>query len=256
MGYFSQRKKHARQNMFMLISLVILAIIYLLLWLDDGSSSFLKSLRHAQFHFYLYNLFLVLYTLFHRHLAYMCLAIMLLFCNYGSLAKSALLFFNHEPEGFNQLEVSYHKGEQNYLPTNGKYTITHQGKLELSPHLSAAFAGIENQQDKTIMLINLDFSKKYEAEYQTAFHNLEKFVMAQNGPVVIVGDFGIPSWDILFREFLTDTGLSVKNRILFTDGKSSFRFWFVPSINILGFDNFGIKSVSMKGQTFHIKLGY
>lgn len=242
--------------MFMLISLVILAIIYLLLWLDDGSSSFLKSLRHAQFHFYLYNLFLVLYTLFHRHLAYMCLAIMLLFCNYGSLAKSALLFFNHEPEGFNQLEVSYHKGEQNYLPTNGKYTITHQGKLELSPHLSAAFAGIENQQDKTIMLINLDFSKKYEAEYQTAFHNLEKFVMAQNGPVVIVGDFGIPSWDILFREFLTDTGLSVKNRILFTDGKSSFRFWFVPSINILGFDNFGIKSVSMKGQTFHIKLGY
>ena len=242
--------------MFMLISLVILAIIYLLLWLDDGSSSFLKSLRHAQFHFYLYNLFLVLYTLFHRHLAYMCLAIMLLFCNYGSLAKSALLFFNHEPEGFNQLEVSYHKGEQNYLPTDGKYTITHQGKLELSPHLSAAFAGIENQQDKTIMLINLDFSKKYEAEYQTAFHNLEKFVMAQNGPVVIVGDFGIPSWDILFREFLTDTGLSVKNRILFTDGKSSFRFWFVPSINILGFDNFGIKSVSMKGQIFHIKLGY
>ena len=242
--------------MFMLISLVILAIIYLLLWLDDGSSSFLKSLRHAQFHFYLYNLFLVLYTLFHRHLAYMCFAIMLLFCNYGSLAKSALLFFNHEPEGFNQLEVSYHKGEQNYLPTDGKYTITHQGKLELSPHLSAAFAGIENQQDKTIMLINLDFSKKYEAEYQTAFHNLEKFVMAQNGPVVIVGDFGIPSWDILFREFLTDTGLSVKNRILFTDGKSSFRFWFVPSINILGFDNFGIKAVSMKGQTFHIKLGY
>ena len=256
MGYFSQRKKHARQNMFMLISLVILAVIYFLLWLDDGTSSFLKSLRHAQFHFYLYNIFLVLYTLFHRHLAYMFFALMLMFCNYGSLAKSALLFFNHEPSGSEQLEVLYHKGEQNYLSVDNKNAIKHQGKLELSPHLSASFVGIEKHQDNLIMIINLDFPKKYEAEYQTALHNLEKFVVAQNGPVVIIGDFGIPSWDILFRDFLNKTDLSVKNRILFTDGKSSFRFWFVPSINILGFDNFGIKSMSMKGQNFHINLGY
>lgn len=254
MGYFSQRKKHARQNMFMQVSLVILAIIYFLLWFDDGTSSFFKTLRHAQFHFYLYNIFLVLYTIFHRQIIYSVLAVLLMFSNYGSLAKSARLFFNQEPAGFNRLNISYQKGEQNYLPLEGE-KIKKQGKLELSPHLTASFI-VTEKNESLITIINLDFLSKYEREYPTALRNLEKFVVAQNGPVIIIGDFGIPSWDILFRNFLNKTGLSVKNRILFTDGKSKFRFWLIPSINILGFDNIGIESISMTGQNFHIQLGY
>ncbi len=241
--------------MFMLVSLVILAIIYLLLWFDDGNNSFLQNLRHAQFHFYLYNLFLVLYTVFHRQILYSILALLLLFCNYGSLAKTARLFFNQEPAGLSRLDITYQKGEQNYLALANAQNIKTQGKLALSPHLTASFVGLE-EQSNLITVVNLDFSSKYKKEYPVALRNLAKFVMSQNGPVIIVGDFGIPSWDILFRDFLNKTGLSVKNRILFTDGKSAFRFWFVPSINILGFDNLGIASMKMTGQKFNIKLGY
>lgn len=254
MGYFSQRKKHARQNMFMLISLMVLAIVYFLLWFDDGTDSFFRYLRQGQFHFYLYNIFLLLYTLFHRHIIYAVFSIFLLFWNYGSLAQSARLFFNQEPKGLNHLEVTYQKGNQKYLPIV-ENNIKHQGKMELSPHLGASFVSVE-KQGTLITVVNLDFSKKYKPEIFTALQNLEKFVLAQNGPVIIIGDFGIPSWDVLFRKFLINTRLSVKNKVLFTDGKSPFCFWFVPTLNILGFDNVGIKDIYMKKQKLHINLGY
>ncbi len=255
MGYFSQRKKHARQKMFMLISLMILALYNFLLLFDSGTEEFFKDLRNIQFHAYLYTLFIVLYTIFHRQIAYTLCAILLVFWNYGSLAQSARIFFNQEPAGFNQLDISYKKGEQTYLPLKEEKNIEHKGKLKLSPHLSAAFIDIK-QQDKLITLISLDFSKKYEQEFPIAFQNLEKFVLMQNNPVILVGDFGIPSWNILFKTFLNKTSLSVKNRILFTDGKETFSFWFVPSINVLGFDNVGIKKISMQEKQFNIKLGY
>ena len=255
MGYFSQRKKHARQKIFMLISLMALSAIYILLCFDNGTDSHFKFLRQAQFHFYLYNIFLVIYTFCHRQALYTFLAIMLMLLNYGSLAKSARLFFNQTPAGYSQLNVLFQKGEQNYQPLEAMSNIKQQGRLELSPHLSAAFVSVE-QPENLMTIVNLDFSTKYEQEYEVALRNLEKFVSLQNGPVIIVGDFGLPSWSPLFRTFLKNTDLSVKNRILFTDGKAPFRFWFVPTINILGFDNVGIKNISMQGQKFQIQLGY
>lgn len=255
MGYFSQRKKHARQNLFMLISLLILSIIYIFLLFDTTNNTVFKFLRDWQFHFYLYNIFLVLYTIIHKRCSYALVAIFLMFLNYGSLAKSARLFFNQEQNGKNQIEISYHKGEQNYKIVSKQEHIEKQGKIDLSPNLGAFFVSFK-EQDFLFTIINLDFSKKYASEYKMAFRNLARFVSMQNGPVIIVGDFGIPSWNPIFRKFLNQTDLSVKNRILFTDGKASFRFWFVPSINILGFDNIGIKNISMQGKQFDIDLVY
>lgn len=255
MGYFSQRKKHARQNMFMLISLLILAVIYFCLWLDDGSNSVCNFFRDWQFHIYLYNIFLFVYTLFHRRTGYAVLAVFLMFLNYGSLAKSARLFFNQEPTSSNRIDVVFHVGDQNYQSLVQDKNIARQGKMELSPNLQASFLAFE-EDNRLITLINLDFPQKYQMEYATAFHNLEKFVSAQNGPVIIVGDFGVPSWSPIFRKFLKNTDLNVKNRILFTDGKQSFRFFFIPTINILGFDNLGIEKLLMKGKDFHIRLSY
>lgn len=254
MGYFSQRKKQARQNLFMLFSLGILAIIYLLLFFGENGK-FIQSIRAWQFHIYLYNIFLVMYTLLHRRGFYTVLAVFLLILNYGSLAQSARLFFNKETMGINKISLNYHKGEQNYLPVDSQEDLVHHGKLELSPHLEAAYHTI-NRGEQTLTIITVDFQKEHNKEYATAYHNLEKFITLQNGPVIIVGDFGIPSWNLLFKEFLNNTDLSVKNRILFTDGKTSFRFWFVPSLNILGFDNLGIEKISMQNGKFDIRLNY
>ena len=114
----------------------------------------------------------------------------------------------------------------------------------------------ENIVEKMITDLSTKNLEKITTNSEEEYHNLEKFITLQNGPVIIVGDFGIPSWNLLFKEFLNNTDLSVKNRILFTDGKTSFRFWFVPSLNILGFDNLGIEKISMQNGKFDIRLNY
>lgn len=88
--------------------------------------------------------------------------------------------------------------------------------------------------------------------------NLARFVDRQDDPVVIAGDFGLPSWSPLFREFLDKTGLSVKNRILFTDGVRYFAPFSAPTVNVLGYGNIGIRRLRFIPETksFDIKLTF
>ena len=256
MGYFSQRKKQERENLFMLISISALTIIYLCLILSKESNGIIGFFRAYQFHIYLYNLFLLLYTLFHKKFIYILLSVVLLVVNYGSLAKTTRLFFSDSIVTEGSLHLQYQKGEQKYVSLlEESQKIKHEGKLDLSPHLTASFIKFDkNNQEYT--LITLDFLEKYKKEYVTAYKNLEKFILMQNGPVIVIGDFGIPSWHPLFADFLIATDLSVKNRVLFTNGKQNFRFWQIPSINILGFDNISLKEIDQAKERLNIILGF
>lgn len=257
MGYLSQRKKRTRENIFMLISLTILAIVYFSLFFENGENSFLSNFRAWQFHFYLYNLFLFVYTLWHRRVFYSLLAVLLLCLNYTSLAKTTRLFFSQEGRSAQTIEVAYKKdaGSYNFLPQIAEQNISRQGKIDLSQNLFGFYKNI-NQDNKQLTIIVVTFSPKYKAEFQTALNNLKQFVEMQDGPVILVGNFGLPSWAPKFRAFLRQTRLDVKNRILYTDGKESFKFWFVPDINVLGFDNVGIKNIEMKNKTLYFDLTF
>lgn len=259
MGYFSQRKKQARENIFMVASIIVTAIIYSILWFDCKDSLFVGLLRGWQFHLYLFNILLLLYTLWHRKLSYSLLVAFLLFLNYGSLAKTARLFFNDTSESTKAFNVLYKKGSQNYenIFSPEDVLLRRQGKLQLSPHISASFMSFE-KFDRVFTIINVDFSEADYSEQKIAFNNLARFVENQDDPVVIVGDFGIPSWSPLFREFLIKTDLHVKNRILYTDGKRYFAPFIVPTINVLGFDNIGIRRLKFipEDQSFDIKLAF
>lgn len=257
MGYFSQRKKHARENLFMVISLSLIAIIYSVLLFDVQDNFFITFLRRWQFHFYLFNIFLLIYTVWHGKVFYSVLAALLLIFNYGSLAKTARLFFNDTSDNALAFNVFYKKGGQDYENAlNAKEVLLRRkGKISLSPRAQASFVSFE-KYDQVITLVNLDFSKAVPEELPSAFANLARFVKNQDEPVVIVGDFQLPSWTPLFRDFLSQTGLRVKNRILFTDGKNYFKFFVVPSINVLGFDNIAIRRLKFmpENRSFDIKL--
>ncbi|MBQ8436269.1 MAG: hypothetical protein IJX20_01320, partial [Alphaproteobacteria bacterium] len=67
-------------------------------------------------------------------------------------------------------------------------------------------------------------------------------------PVIIVGNFGIPAWNPLFSDFLQNTALEVKNRILLSDGENLFSPFSIPSINILAYKNIGIRQISFKSN--------
>ena len=92
-------------------------------------------------------------------------------------------------------------------------------------------------------IISIDFSKLNKTELKTAFDNLLKFIEGEDNPVVVVGDFGVPAWKNIFHDFLIKSGLRVKNKIIHSDGISSFNLFNLPSINVLGYDNLGLNAV-------------
>ena len=72
---------------------------------------------------------------------------------------------------------------------------------------------------------------------------MAEFVLQRDEPVIIVGNFGIPAWHPVFKSFLSETSLRVKNKILLRDNQGSFNPFIVPRVNVLGFDNVGIEKV-------------
>ena len=259
MGYFSQRKKRERENLFMVISLSLIAIIYCILLFDIQNCQVIDFLRGWQFHFYLFNAFLLLYTLFRTKFLYSFIAVILLVFNYASLAKTARLFFNEASENTQFFEITYQKGEQNYniLLNSQEYVIFRSGKIDLSPNIKATFISLK-KLDKPLTIVNIDFSKAPKVELSIAFNNLAQFVEGQDEPIIVVGDFQVPSWTPLFRKFLLKTELKVKNHVILSDGHQAFKFFVIPAINILGFDNVSLKQLTYTpdSKSFYIKLTF
>lgn len=124
----------------------------------------------------------------------------------------------------------------------------HAGTVRFTPRQKASYVTI-TKNDHDIMVINVDFSKMKPGEEKVIFKNLTEFVLAQNVPVIIVGDFGLPSWREPFQEFLTDTGLEVKNRIILSDGKYLFNPFARPTINVLGYKALGLERIKFLNKS-------
>lgn len=259
MGYFSQRKKHERENLFMTVSLLVTALVYFVLLFDGEPGGFIEILRGAEFHFYLFNIFLLAFTLWRREILFSFLALLLLLWGYTSIAKTSHLFFAETSDSPRSFAVNYKTGLQEYddIINSDAVLLRRKGKIALSPKTGALFRTFEIH-DRIFTLVNLDFAEVNSAELKTVFTNLTKFVLNQDEPVIIIGDFGIPSWSPLFRDFMIETGLQVKNYMVYSDGEKSFSFFNVPTVNVLGFDNIGIRSFDFlpETRTFAIRLGF
>lgn len=259
MGYFSQRKKNERENLFMVVSLAVTAMVYFALLFDGEQGGFLETLRGTEFHFYLFNIFILAFTLWHRKILYSFMAVLLLVWGYTSIAKTSRLFFAAESDSTKAFNVAYKTGSQNYdnIINVHEVILRRRGKIDLSQETTASFMTFE-KYDNIFTLVNIDFSKVSDKDLTIVYTNLGKFVVNQDEPVIIVGDFGIPSWSPLMRDFLVKTGLEVKNHIVYSDGKQAFRFFQVPTINILGFDNIAIRRLKFlpQDQSFDIKLAF
>ena len=73
---------------------------------------------------------------------------------------------------------------------------------------------------------------------------LKTFIIKQDTPVILYGDFGAPLWDRYLRKFIVQTRLSVKNRLLFTHG-NPYNIFSTPSFYVLGFNDMGIDNIDM-----------
>lgn len=114
------------------------------------------------------------------------------------------------------------------------------GKIQFSASRSGSFFAVEAAGHKFV-LVNIDFAGLHHREEKTVYNNLAAFVTAQDEPVVIVGDFGIPAWSRTFQDFLVKTGLEVKNHVILSNGRYYFNPFSVPSFNVLAYKNFGVE---------------
>ncbi len=156
-----------------------------------------------------------------------------------------------------------HRKVPAYLPENfGAYQLFHQeddagksfiltkktplraGKLRLTAERSASFLVFE-EGGRNLIFVNVDFAGLKTAEEKTVFDNLTKFVLGQDEPLILIGDFGIPAWSKTFKDFLAKTELEVKNHIILSNGGSWFNLFSVPRINVLGYRNLGLENIDI-----------
>lgn len=116
------------------------------------------------------------------------------------------------------------------------------GKLHLTADRVASFLSVI-KGSRSFVFINIDFSNLKNAEEKVVFDNLAEFVLKQDEPVIIIGDFGIPAWSKTFQSFLNKTELEVKNHIIMSDGSSLFDLFTIPSINVLAYRNVGLQDI-------------
>lgn len=259
MGYFSQRKKRERENLFMAVSLILLSAIYVFLLFDGRPGGFVETLRGMAFHLYLFSILLLCFALWRGKILYSVLALLLLLWGYASIAKTAQIFFSDSSSSLRGFDVAYKPGEQDYDNPRGQsgIKILREGVVRLSPTASASFYSFD-KAGQAFTLITFDFSKVKPKELPLTYENLAKFILGIDEPIVVAGDFAVSAWSPLMRDFLIKTGLNVKNRILLSEGHKTINFFNVPTVNLLGFDNIAIRKIefSPKDGSFLFKLAY
>ena len=267
MGYLSQKKKHARINFLLNTSLGIISITSFLA-LFDRSSGFSAFINQWQFQIYIYLLFVFFYALANRFFIQALFACLLIVVNY-----IVILYQNHTRNGEALLQqarteradviavnrsqlpgfdLSNYPGYYLFNEDNdwknsfmvSRHMPLKSGKLRLSPRFTASYMSFI-AEEQPLVLINIDLSGLSHRDEKTIYHNLAEFVTAQDNPVIIIGEFGIPAWSDTFKKFLNKTGLEVKNRVILSNGSCWFNPFGVPSLNVLAYKNFGVKDVSL-----------
>lgn len=114
------------------------------------------------------------------------------------------------------------------------------GRFVLSSNLYADFIKVSKGEKKEIY-VAVDLSTLNNQQISSALENLSAFVLAQDDPVVIFGNFNMVAWSPAMSKFIETNGLRVKNA-LFDNLRN---FVVAPHYYILGYE-----SNHIKGQLF------
>lgn len=243
MGYFSQRKKHERENIFLQTAAIVFSLFTVLLLASFIRDSFAVNLRCYLLQIYLIILLIFIYALYLGRLLYAFVFALLLMVNYTYLASFSNIFFNTSVEDEHHIAINYHYNEPLQIKAHGM-VIVRSGHLNLGSGLQPQFVTFEKNQH-VFTVIGVDFRNTGNDVRKKAFKLLRAFVMMQDDPVIVLGNFGEPIWSKNFKQFITRTGLSAKNRLLMIDEKHNFNPFAVPYFYVLAFGNVGINDLEV-----------
>lgn len=248
MGYFGQKKKQKRINVFLASSISLVAIL-LFLALLIPETTFAERVDGVRFQIYLFTIVVMIYALSYGKTIFAVMALCLLLFNYTIISSSTNLFFNVLVKGQETIHLQYHRDKTSFpeIVSAIGAPVKRMGTVRVAPGREVIFVTFRKNR-RRFTVVNADFHDLQPAEVSLVYNNLAEFVLNQNEPLILVGDFGIPAWTPMFKTFLHRTSLEVKNRILLTNGKHFFNPFAVPSINLLAYKNVGIKNLSFHSR--------
>ena len=237
MGYLSQKKLAARESVFFMLSSVIMSVFAVVLLVNPE----FVFLGFNLFHFYCISVLLTIAALWAKKIVPLVVMSVVLVITYTLIAMSGNIFLSDKVKGNYVADIAF--GEDSKLTGELSKGVVMSGKDTF-----ASYAVIN--EEAPLMLIKVDLRGIEKKKYSAILRNLHKFVMQQDIEVVVFGDFGMPEWSKLFRRFTEVSGLAVKNRLVF---KSLFD---VPHFYVLGFNNIGIKDLSVGKKQIKVKVSY
>ncbi len=252
MGYFSQKKKRRRENMFIAVSLIILGIIAVLNSFDSiGNLSFF--IKNYFFQLYLFNIFILFFALYCRKVLFAILSLVLLLFGYAYISSASNIFINTKVDAADKTFLLNYSEQQKQTAADILTKIPDMqaesyGKVKLSPRYSASYMAYRSENSK-LTLVRVDFSGMKISEQKGIFDNLAEFVSLRDEPLVIYGNFGTPAWSPYFKEFLHKTSLEIKNRIILSNLHGFFTLFNAPVINVVAYSNIGISEISGSSAT-------
>ncbi len=243
MGYLSQRKKSERENIFLKISSAVFVVLTLCSFMCVPGGVFPDLL----FHFYFLNLLVFVYALYVGRWGYGIFFLALLIINFFQVSAFANILFDSKIEAPYRLNLEYSPDGGKDL-TDTDILVLRSGHLDLGNKTQARFWALEKNAH-AFNLIRVDFSADSAAVRRRSFRRLAAFVDAQDDPVVLYGNFGEAAWSRNMRRFLDETGLKVKNRLIFAENGRRFNPFALPEFYVLGFANFGVENLRVSRPT-------
>lgn len=245
MGYLSQKKHQARENIFLYFMAFFLSVLSCFALIKPDFSFVFFNL----FHLYCLSVLFAIYALVVQKYRQAFLFLFPLILSYTLLSSAGNIFISDTFNGEESLTLSF--GDDTApLASFSPDELLSSGSVLLANRYTAPYAVIDKGRPLTLLRVN--FKGAEASDYPLIFRHLYDFLLTQNNPVIIFGDFGIPVWTKLFKNFLATSGLFVKNRFLFTEG-FSFNIFSTPEFYILGFKDLGVSRLSQKnihGQAF------
>ncbi len=214
MGYLKQKKQTQAINNFLLLATILLSMLTFSSFSDHP---FFVFINNYKLQIFAINALLLLFAIIRRKKRYILASLILFFINYSSISAYG-----------------------NFI-NNTKINSQNKQSIVFIPQ-SSEILNINN----SIVIINFSNTSDFEG----ALNQLQSFILAQNEPTIIIGDFKKPLWHPKLKEFMQKTGLKSKNKIIF----NSFNPFYVPTINVLGFDNIGLDKIIKKNDRYEFIL--
>lgn len=236
MGYLSQKKKNLRENLFLRVMAVFLSIISLSALLFD-----VGWLKGAVFHIYILSLIVWLYSLFVAKFGLSFLFLIIVVVNYFHVASSSPIFFNQKIVSEKVLSIVF-SPKKNLKIENEEITVLKKGYLALHGDNFAPFVTVD-KQGTVVSLLSVYVDNLSSSDVKKTLKIVGDFILAQDEPLIVVGNFGVSPWEQEMKSFLNKTGLKIKNRLTFSCFWGMLKFWKKPSFLVLGFKNIGVEKV-------------